>query len=251
MVSLPHQKNGLKWRKGHQTPVLSVAFSQDGGILISGSDDNTIKIWEVSTGSLLYTLQKERMWVNSISFSPDGRTLASTDDAFIRLRELRTGKVLLESCGLNTVTFSPDGRTLVAGSVNNTVKLWDVKTGKEIRTLKRHTKYVRSLSFSPDGRTLASGSDDNTIKLWDVSTGKMLATLEGHWHSVCFLVFHPNGQMLASGSCDKTIKLWDVNSHKGLATLQGHDCMVKSLAFCPAGGTLVSASEDKTIKVWQ
>jgi WD40 repeat protein len=71
-----------------------------------------------------------------------------------------------------SVAYSPDGKTLASGSIDQTIKLWDVATGKEQATLKGHTRYVASVAFSPDGKTLASGSEDRTIKLWDVTTGK-------------------------------------------------------------------------------
>ena len=79
-----------------------------------------------------------------------------------------------------SVAYSPDGKTLASGSADNTIKLWDVATGKNIITLRGHTNSIDSVTFSPDGKTLASGSWDNTIKLWDVASGKNTATINGH-----------------------------------------------------------------------
>ncbi|MFP4575509.1 MAG: WD40 repeat domain-containing protein, partial [Coleofasciculus sp.] len=109
---------------------------------------------------------------------------------------------------VNSVSFSPDGKTLASGSGDNTIKLWDVQTGKEITTLQDTS--VNSVSFSPDGQTLASGSAD-TIKLWDVQTGKEITTPLGHDNSVISVSFSPDGQTLAFGSFDNTIKLWNVD----------------------------------------
>jgi len=149
-----------------------------------------------------------------------------------------------------SVSLSPDGKTLASGSLDNTIKLWDVTTGKEIRTLKGHSKAVVSVSLSPDGKTLASGSYDKTIKLWDVTTGKEIRTIKGHSKSVRSVSFSPDGKTLASGSWDNTIKLWDVTTGKEIRTIKGHSSGVLSVSFSPDGKTLASGSEDKTIKLW-
>jgi parallel beta-helix repeat protein len=117
---------------------------------------------------------------------------------------------------------APTGGWPGSGSFDDTIKLWDVATGREVRTLTGHTDWVMSVAFSPDGRLLASGSWDNTIKLWDVATGSLVRTLTGHTDDVNSVAFSPDGRLLASGSDDKTIKLWDVASGSLVRTLSGH-----------------------------
>ena len=158
----------------HNSLVNSVSFSPDGKTLASGSEDKTIKLWDVQTGKEITTLQGHDYWVTSVSFSPDGKTLAS-------------------------------------GSIDGTIKLWDVQTQKEITTLTGHDESVWSVSFSPDGKTLASGSWDATIKLWDVQTQKEITALQGHDDLIHSVSFSPDGKTLASGSRDNTIKLWNVD----------------------------------------
>jgi len=149
-----------------------------------------------------------------------------------------------------SVSFSPDGETLASGSYDNTIKLWNVESGKEIRTLMGHSNYVYSVSFSPDGETLASGSWDKIIKLWNVETGKEIRTLIGHTDSVRSVSFSPDGVTTASGSDDNTIKLWNVETGKEIRTLIGHNNYVLSVSFSPDGETLASGSWDNTIKLW-
>jgi WD40 repeat protein len=205
---------------GHTDLVRSVAFSPDGRLLASGSDDKTIKLWEVATGSLVRTLSGHTSIVFSVAFSPDGRLLASgSADWTVKLWEVASGSLVRTLSGhpgsVNSVAFSPDGRLLASGSSGTTIKLWEVATGSLVRTLSGHTDLVRSVAFSPDGRLLASGSFDDTIKLWEVATGSLVRTLSGHTSWVYSVAFSPDGRLLASGSADKTIKLWDISDLVG------------------------------------
>ncbi|MEH2108618.1 WD40 repeat domain-containing protein, partial [Nostoc sp.] len=241
--------------EGHSSSAWGVGFSPDGKTLASGSDDKTIKLWDVSTGKAIKTLTGHSSSVWGVGFSPDGKTLASgSDDKTIKFWDVSTGKAIKtltgHSSGVYSVGFSPDGKTLASGSDDNTIKLWDVSTGKAIKTLTGHSSRVYSVGFSPDGKTLASGSDDKTIKFWDVSTGKAIKTLTGHSSSVYSVGFSPDGKTLASGSDDNTIKLWDVSTGKAIKTLTGHSSSVWGVGFSPDGKTLASGSSDKTIKLW-
>ncbi|MCF3564873.1 CHAT domain-containing protein [Planktothrix agardhii] len=148
------------------------------------------------------------------------------------------------------VSFSPDGKRLATGSWDNTVKLWDANTGKEIQTLRGHTDRVYGVSFSPDGKRLATGSWDNTVKLWDANTGKEIYTLRGHTDWVWDVSFSPDSKRLASASGDKTVKLWDVSAGKEIQTLTGHTDGLRGVSFSPDGKRLATASSDKTVKLW-
>ncbi|MCZ8308757.1 MAG: NACHT domain-containing protein [Microcystis sp. LE19-98.1E] len=193
--------------------------------------------------------------VLSVSFSPDGKTLASgSHDNTIKLWNVETGEEIRtltgHNEGVNSVSFSSDGKTLATGSFENTIKLWNLETGQEISTLSGHNASISRVSFSRDGKTLATGSSDKTIKLWNVETGQEIRTLTGHNDSISSVSFSPDGKTLATGSYDNTIKLWNVETGQEIRTLTGHNYSVFSVSFSPDGKTLASGSHDNTIKLW-
>lgn len=151
---------------------------------------------------------------------------------------------------ITSVAFSPDGRYIASGSADKTVKLWEVSTSREIRTLLGHTSGVSSVVFSPDGRYIVSGSWDKTIKLWDVVTGRELRTLVGHSQAVTSVAFSPDEKYIVSGSGDKTIRFWDASTGREIRTLADHTKEVTTVAFSTDGKYIASGSGDKTIKLW-
>ena len=203
--------------------------------------------------------------VLSVSFSPDGKTLASAGvDGSIRLWDVRTGDTLSTLEGhtswVNSVAFSPDGKTLASGSSDSTIRLWDVRIGDTILILRERggPRRFSSVAFSPDGKTLASGNAgyDKKIHLWDVRTGDLLHTLTGHLPRCSVSVsFSPDGQTLATANgrwgedLDGTIRLWDVHTGNLLHTLTGHRWYERiGVSFSPDGQTLATASGD--LRLW-
>jgi WD40 repeat protein len=233
---------------GHTNEIASVAFSPDGKLLVSGACgkrdgvgciQGEIRLWEVASGREVRSLSGHTSWVWSVAFSPDGRLLASGScgqgagflctQGEIRLWEVASGSEVRTLEGhtqsVNSVAFSPDGRLLASGScgqgnyiiicTQGEIRLWEVASGREVRSLSGHTSWVNSVAFSPDGRLLASGSHDKTIKLWEVASGREVRSLTGHTDDVNSVAFSPDGRLLASGSDDETIKLWDISDLVG------------------------------------
>ncbi|HNU39287.1 MAG TPA: WD40 repeat domain-containing protein [Methanothrix sp.] len=154
---------------------------------------------------------------------------------------------LQHNSSVNAVAFSPDGRKVATASYDNTARLWDVETGKQIQRLE-HDGSVYGVAFSPDGKKLATASSDSSARLWDVRTGKQLQRLE-HDRSVNAVAFSPDGQKLATASSDSSARLWDVRTGKQLQRLE-HDRSVNAVAFSPDGQKLATASDDKTACIW-
>ena len=243
----------------------NVVFSPDGNTLAVGSRSNALFLSDVNTGKQLHTLIESGFSNGikpSISFSPDGKILAShiwtyvdeKTERYLFLWDVNTGEKLLQILTVDTkntvssISFSPDGSTLATGS-GDEIRLWDVNTGEKLQTLTGHTRSVKSISFSPDGSMLASGSGDE-IRLWDVNTRETLQILTGHT-SVKSISFSPDGSTLATGSSDE-IRFWDVNTRETLQILTGHTS-VKSISFSPDGSTLAAVAgyfRDNTVLLW-
>ncbi|OUL33066.1 hypothetical protein BV372_17980, partial [Nostoc sp. T09] len=189
--------------------------------------------------------------VLGISFSPDGKTIATaSSDNTARLWNLQ-GQLLQEFKGhqfsVNNVSFSPDGKTIVTASWDKTARLWNLQ-GKLLQEFKGHQSYVLGISFSPDGKTIATASADKTARLWNLQ-GQLLQEFKGHQDSVNSVSFSPDGKTIATASSDKTARLWNLQGQL-LQEFQGHQSSVNSVSFSPDGKTIATASWDKTARLW-
>jgi WD40 repeat protein len=236
--------------------VKSVALSPDGRTIVALGDlEDTIKIWDTTTGEQLRAPEGLTTGVHCLAFSPDGNLIATGEAIYGRRPRLwytASGK-LVRSFGelrdtrysVYSVTFSPDGKTVASGSEIE-IGIWDVATGNQLGSLKGHSGTIRSLAFSPDGRMIASGSEDRTIKLWDAATGKQLRSLNNGW--VTSLAFSPDGNVLVSNA-QGNIKLWDVATGNELRLIKV-EAGIGSVAFSPDGKVIAGACGDHTVKLW-
>ena len=240
---------------GHTDMIISCSYSPDGRRIVSGGYDNTLKIWDAETGSLLADLIGHKDDIISCSYSPNGRRIVSgSSDLTLKIWNAETGSLLTDLTGhkggVTSCSYSPDGTHIVSGSYDNTLKIWDAETGGLLIDRIGHTRGVSSCSYSPDGRCVVSGSWDGALKIWDAKTGSLLADLIGHKGEVSSCSYSPNGRCIVSGSDDNTLKIWDAKTGILLADLIGHKDMVTSCNYSPNGRCVVSGSSDDTLKIW-
>jgi len=152
--------------------------------------------------------------------------------------------------GFITMKFSPNCKYIISGSSDNTLKLWDITTGKEIRTYLGHSGSVNTVAFTSDSKYIISGSSDKTIKLWEVDTGKEIRTFVGHEREINSIALSPDSKYVVSGSTDKTIKLWDIETGKEIRTFIGHIGEITSVGFSSDGKSVISGSDDCSLRQW-
>jgi WD40 repeat protein len=273
-----YQKCGLC--KGHTDWVRSIAISQDGSRLISGSEDQTVRVWDLDDPfddekevPLLNTFSECGGKVWCVAISPDNRVIAcGSDDGGVRFLEQETGTLFLtryeHKARIRSIAFHPDSNLVASSGEDGVINLWDIPSRRVRQELKVHPESIGSsyqvgcVLFSPDGTKLVSGDSDSNVRVWDFQTGDCIQTFSGHSNSVVSLAFSPDSQVLASSGWDTTIRLWDFESLDSVISLKtlggsvgtddslGHKKRVTAIAFSSDSQTVVSCSEDETVKFW-
>jgi WD40 repeat protein len=260
VAQVPKTSPKIVVQTGHAEYVRSVAFSPDGKLFASGSNDNTVKIWDVASRRELRTLTGHTDHVLAIRFSRHGSLLASLGyDKTVRVWDVMSGEaratINVENGTFSAICFSADGKSVLTangtdsgGGGDHLIRIWDLATGKSSRTLDPG-EVMTALSLSRDGFTLAMGGQGGAVKLWDMSAGKERATLTGHTDEIQSIDLSPDGRMLASGSKDGTARLWDPATGKALSVLKHRD-IVTAVAFSPDGKTLATGCWDHAVHLW-
>jgi WD40 repeat protein len=240
--------------RGHRDWVSGVAWSPDGGRIVTSSHDLMLRVWDAQSFETRVELSGHTDRVAAVAWSPDGhRITSSSHDRTIRIWDADTGTELRVLQGhehrVEAVAWSPDGTRIASGSRDGGIRLWDAQTGQQLAEFTGHEDWVQSVSWSPDGTILASGSGDHTVRLWD-ETGASLGVLRGHGDWVEGLCWSPDGRQLVTGSRDRTVRLWDVARQAQRIVFTGHEDYVWGVAWSPDGDHIVSTSRDGTARVW-
>lgn len=238
----------------HSDAVWAVTFSPDGQTIASGSQDTTLKLWDIKTRKETKSLVGDFSPIYAVDFNSDGTEISSGSGLWRILEwNLTTGKAyppLEHLATIWSVDVSPDNQIIASASADKTVKIWDRKTGAILQNLTDHQDQVYAVVFSPDGQLLVTASQDKTIKIWQVETGELLNTLTGHLEGVRSLAMSSDGKILVSGSLDNTVKVWNLETGALIHTLTGHSNDVLSVVISPDNNIIASGSRDKTIKLW-
>jgi WD40 repeat protein len=245
----------------HTRGVCCVAFSPDGRRLASGSQDQTMKIWDVASGQETLTLRGHRDSVRSLVYSPDGNRLFSCGhDESVRVWDATPlGHQEDEDCltlrdhshEVTSVAFHPKDPAVVgSASLDGTVKLWNTRSGKVLRSISANPHGVNSVAFSPDGHLLAIPGDNGTVKIWDAGSGKVVQTLLGHAGGLWSVAFLPDGRHVASAGTGKVVRIADLRTGHIIHELEGHDWVINCLAASPNGKHVASASAYGPVRLW-
>jgi WD40 repeat protein len=245
--------------EGPQLGINCLAFSPDGRTLASGDGDFVIRLRDTAAGRDAGTLRGHTGAVKAVAFTSDGRTLVTGHRMNLFQRDTlrlwdttagRQPRVLTGPRHSPTgIALSGDGRTLMAGEAGNSVYVWDVTTGRALRTLKVGLT-PDAIALSADGQTLACGGRDKTIKIFDAASGLERRTLAGTLTTTYALAITPDGHTLARGGPAPIIELWDATRGQQISTLAGHAANVNALAFSPDGRVLASGSHDRSVMLW-
>lgn len=209
----------------HTSPVRQILWSPDGQRVVTGDISGIIKIWDVLSGRLLYTLTGHRAYLTAMIPSPGGSTFASgSADDTARIWETKTGRELFTLMGhsdtVNSLAYRPDGRRLATGSGDKSVKIWSTETGAPVLNLTGHSGAVYAVAYSPDGKRLVSTSSNQEIKVWDADTGREIFGVKGQW-GISAVSFNPAGSTIITGSYGD-IRVWDAANGTHLKTFSGH-----------------------------
>lgn len=211
---------------GHLSRITEVLFTPDQRQLISVSEDKTIRIWDVATGTLQRVLRVPAAngttgILHRAALSPDGRILATggwgpaQHFGVIYLIDLQSGKMIAaldrHNGTIHALAFLPDGRHLVSGSADKTAYIWDTRSFDVVRVLKGHENNVVDIAVAPDGQRIATASTDKTARIWNVATGAPEQTLGGHTQPVVSVAWSPDGRTIATNSYSADIRLWDAD----------------------------------------
>jgi len=238
--------------QGHTGSVTSVCFSKQGTSIVSGSEDQSIRLWDTKKGKPLHGHLGP---ITSVSILPDGsKVISGSLDRSVRLWDINTTKNIFSqkghSDGVTAVECSPDGSLIASASMNSSITIWKVKDKMTMHTLKEHVDTITSLIFSKNGKIMVSASHDKTICFWDIASGTLIKKIEAHEAPINDICFSSDDKLLATGSADKLINIWEVESSDCVRSLKGNFGSVLAVKFAPNGKYLIAAGYSGRLQFW-
>ncbi len=240
--------------RGHTAGVFDVGWDAEGGHVLSGAGDQTVRLWDANTGQELACFSGHKAWVSSVLWDAAAqRIISGSGDQTVRVWDVREARELLCISGhrdlVSSLAWDAIARRIISGSSDCTVRVWDAATGDALACLRGHSDGVACVAWDPIRRRIASGSYDGTIRVWDAETSLELSCLRGHAGTVKAVAWDPAGGRLASGG-DCTVRVWSSETCQELLCLRGHEWGVTSVAWDAAGGRIISGSHDGTVRLW-
>jgi hypothetical protein len=235
--------------------ILAVAFSPDGGRVVTGCSDGTAIVWDTASGAPSHRFTGHTDDVTAAAFSPDGTMVLTAGwDHVAILWDARSGRELQRFRGhasaILSVAFSPNGKYAATGSMDKTTILWELSGARSVQRFPNSKGAVQSVAFSPDSSLLLAGTRDGAAVLWDVGAGRAVRTIQGHQRTVYTVAFSPTGTQFLTGGLDRSAVVWDGETGGKVAELRGHTSAVTSAVFLGDWGQVATASLDGTAAVW-
>jgi len=253
--------DGKEVQAAHLSLVESLAYAPDGELLASGSFQE-VSLWDAETGTLQHKLTGFAHNVVALAFSSDGKLLATgggapTEDGEVKVFEVGTWKLVTDVKGGHSdtvygVAFSPDGTKIASSSADKFLKVFEVASGKFLKSFEGHTHHVLDVGWKSDGKLLASAGADNTIKIWNYENGEQVRTINNaHNKQVTRLVFVGKTSNFLTCSGDQQVRAWNVDNGGNTGNYGGNNDYVYAVSTSPDGQIVATGGEDGLVRVYR
>ncbi|MEW6733195.1 MAG: protein kinase [Acidobacteriota bacterium] len=241
---------------GHKSLVSIARFSPNGKQVVTASDDNSVKVWDVASGHLQHSLTGHTFNIIKVDFSQDGNLILTASlDNTVRVWNAYTGEQLvslnIDKGLISTATFSLDGHQLAILEDDNNIKVWDLLAAQPIAVIKAHTQPIKAISLSPDNKHIATASTDKTAIIWDKASSKAVFTLGPQSTDLTVINYSSDGRRLVTATKDGSLRIWDALEGKLIAASKWPATGIQSALFSPLGDKVITVSEDRVARVWE